>query len=216
MDSEEFEQIPWSALVAEQSTGVDRRAYLAIGVVGIVIALVFGVRLFGASTPQPTPPPAAVPQPPIEIAETTSTTGVVVSEADLMAGAPEVQPVGGGLELIAIAEWFVTDYFTIDGSPENARAVRALLSPLAGTIDLPHEADPAPPVTYVEWARATDSRQVTEGESSIDVVYRTITDTGGGFARDAVRAVRVTLIVTPGSAGVVGPPIAIAVPELGG
>ncbi|MCL1598473.1 MAG: hypothetical protein M3094_04770, partial [Actinomycetia bacterium] len=178
-------------------------------------ALVFGARLFGGSSSQPTPP-AAAPQPPVEITATTSTAGVVVSEADLMAGAPEVQPAGGEFELIAIAEWFVTDYFTIDGSPETARSVRALLSPVAGTIDLPHEADPAPPITYVEWARATDSRRVTEGEFAVDVVYRTITDTGEGFERDAVHAVRVTLLVMPGSAGVAGPPIQIEVPELGG
>jgi len=216
VDSEEFEQIPWSALVAEQNHGVDRRVYLAVGAVGVVIAMVFGARLFGNATPQPTPPPAATSQPLVEIVETTSTAGVVVSEADLMAGAPDVLPIGNELELTAIAEWFVTDYFTTDGSSETVRSVRAMLSPVAGALELPHNAEPAPPVTYVEWARATNTRLVDEGEISVDVAFRTITDTGEGFERDAIRAVAVTLLLTPGSAGIAGPPLDIAVPVLGG
>lgn len=216
MDSEEFEQIPWSSLVAEQDTGVDRKVYLAIGVVGVLMAMVFGARLFGTSSSQPTPPPTVVSQPIVEIQETTSTVGVVVSEADLMSGAPEDLLIGNDLEVITIAEWFVTDYFTTDGSPETIRTVRAMLSPEAGPLELPHDADPAPPTTYVEWARATDVRAVAEDELSVDVVFRTITDSGEGFERDAVRAVTVTLLVTPGSAGIAGPPIEIAVPDLGG
>jgi hypothetical protein len=214
VDSEEFEQIPWSALVTDQDKGVDRKVYLAVGVVGVVIALVFGARLFGGSNAQPTPPPQVAPQPAPAAPETTSTAGVVVSEADLMAGAPDPVPSEDDLRTIAIAEWFVTDYFTTDGSPETARSVRAMFSPLAGAPGLPHDADPPPPVTYVEWARASGSRLVGEDEAEVDVVFRTITDTGEGFERDPVRAVTVTMLSTPGSAGITGPPQEIPVPDL--
>ncbi len=216
MDSEEFEQIPWSALVAEQNDGVDKRIYLAVGVVGVLIAVVFGTRLLGGSGGQPTP--IVAPAPVGEVAvppETTSTTGVVVSEADLMAGAPDVLPLEGGLEITAFAEWFVTDYFTTDGSPETARSLRALLAPGSDVFTLPHEADPAPAVVYVEWARALRVRFVGADDVEVDVAFRTITDEGEGFARDPVRAVTVTLLLTAGSSGITGPPIVIPVPPLG-
>lgn len=215
MDSEEFEQIPWSALVTDQNQGVDRKVYLAVGVVGIVVALVFGTRLFGGSNAQPTPPPEVAPQAAPAVPETTSTAGVVVSEADLMAGAPQTPQLDGELPATAIAEWFVTDYFTTDGSPETARSVRVMLSPLAGTLDLPHDTDPPPPMTYVEWARTAAIRFAGEDEIVVDIIFRTISDQGEGFERDPVRAVTVTMLLTPGSAGIAGPPQEIPVPDLG-
>ena len=216
MDSEEFEQIPWSALVAEQNDGVDRRVYLAIGLVGIVIAVVLGVRLFGSSAAQPSPPAAADPQPVVAVDRTTSTAGVIVSEADLMAGEPDVLRGDDDLELMAIAEWFVTDYFTTDGSPETVRSIRSLFSAIVIQSDLPHDAEPAPAVTYVEWAKATGIRFVADEEVELKVAFRTITDSGDGFERDPVRAVAVTVLLSPGSAGVAGPPIEIPVPTIGG
>ena len=63
MESEEFEQIPWASLVAEQGEGIDRRIYLAVGVVGLLVIAIFGVRLLGGES-QPPPIEAAVVEPP--------------------------------------------------------------------------------------------------------------------------------------------------------
>ena len=47
MDNEEFEQIPWSSLMTDKAEGVDPKVYIAVGVVGLVVAVIFGVRIFG-------------------------------------------------------------------------------------------------------------------------------------------------------------------------
>ncbi len=93
-DGEEFEQIPWSSLVAEQTPVVDRRLYLIVGVVAVVVAVIFGSRMIGGSTqPLPTSDLSIESAPPelsrIDVVvPPTSTVGVVVSEADLMADQP--------------------------------------------------------------------------------------------------------------------------------
>ncbi len=216
MDSEEFEQIPWSSLTMDQSQPVDRRLYMAIGVVGVVVAAIFGARLLGGAAPQPIPPEAVAPQAVITAAETTSTSGLVVSEADLMAASP-VEPVDNlGLSAVAFAEWFVTDYYTTDGSPETSRSVTALFADSAGNPQLPHSMTPPPAVTYVEWARSTRLRLVGDGGVEVDVVYRTITESEEGFVRNPVRAVTVTMDVGSSDPGISGPPVEIAVPAIGG
>jgi len=215
VDSEEFEQIPWSSLVADQHQPVDRRLYLAIGVVAVVIAAVFGARLFGGTTPQPLPPEVVLPQVITDVEETTSTSGMVVSEADLMAEAP-IDRLGDRLDVIAFAEWFVTDYYTTDGSPETARTLISLFASSAGNPQLPHSASPPPPVTYVEWARSSERRPVGDSDFEVDVVFRTITDSEEGFIRDPVRAVTVTVRTSGSDPGITGPPVEIAVPALGG
>ncbi|MCL1593494.1 MAG: hypothetical protein M3132_03965, partial [Actinomycetia bacterium] len=131
LDTEEFEQIPWSSLMAEQPAGVDRRVYLVFGVVGAIVVLFFGSRfLGGAAQPQPQPQPTA--QTPTESTAHVTTaapsvpgpvSGVVVSEADLMAAQP--RDVGSEVHWrsVALAEWYVTDFFTTDGSPETQRSL---------------------------------------------------------------------------------------------
>lgn len=215
MDSEELEQIPWSSLVADQSQAVDRRLYLAIGVVGVVIAAIFGTRLFGGSAPQPTPPETDVQQAVLNVEETTSTAGLVVSEADLMAVSPVEQLEDVRLRAVAFAEWFVTDYYTTDGSPETSRSLMELFATAAGDPDIPHLADPPPPATYVEWARSIDLRHVGDSEVEVDVLFRTITESSDGFVRNPVEAVTVVLLVDSKDPGIAGPPVEIAVPTVG-
>jgi len=211
VDSEEYEQIPWSSLVPEQSEAIDRRVYLAIGVVGVVIAVIFGVRLFGGPSPQPLPPAVVVPQTVADTTVPTTSAVLVVSEADLMASPPVNVFEGESIRVAALAEWFVTDYYTTDGSQETARSLKALFAASAGNPDLPHNADPAPPVTYVEWARSTDVRFGDDDTAEVDVIFRTITESDNGFVRDAVVAVTVTLRVGSEDPGIAGPPVAIPV-----
>lgn len=191
MEREEFEEIPWSNLVADVDRSIDRRWYLVAVGVGVVIVAVLGFRLM-----QPSGQPVAAPEP---TASTTSSdaatvTGpgpgsVVVAEADLR-NAPQERD-----ERLAVlrAEWFVTDYFTRDESPETARSVRSALGDTLVDVTIPHDTQGAS--TFVEWARAFDVA-AAGGGFEVSVAYRAIRATDGGFAREPVRAVRVAVAVS--------------------
>lgn len=157
------------------------------------------------------PPQTAVPQPQI------------YSEADLMA----VLPPRPELEAIARAEWFVTDYFTVDGDQALADSVAAALP---DAITLPTSDGQA--ISYVEWARAVAVADNLDGSFDVTVWFRTLAGTGdGGFDRTGVRAVEVRLVtdelgrfafadipiaetVEPLGVGPAWPASAIASPEL--
>ena len=215
MDDEEFEQIPWSSLMADKGEGVDSRVYIAVGVVGVLVAVIFGVRIFGGSSSQPTPP---VDTPAAQVSTSTVPTtsqGLIVSEADLMAGPSGTASTADALSQVAYAEWFVTDYFTVDGSSENERSLRQLLAPAASDLLLPHSGDSLMRATYVEWARSVGVRDIGGAEVEVDVVYRTITETDEGFVRDPMSAVVVTVRSAVADAGITGLPVPIDVPMPG-
>jgi len=215
MDNEEFEQIPWSSLMTDKAQGVDPKVYIAVGVVGLVIAVIFGMRMFGGSSTQPVPP-VDTPAASATVATSSSTTvGLIVSEADLMAGSSAAVGEGLPLRQVAFAEWFVTDYYTVDDSSENERSLKDLLAPSASGLVMPHSGENSTPATYVEWARSVDVRDIGEEQVEVDVVYRTITETDAGFVRDPVSAVVVTVRSSPTDAGITGLPMPIDVPMPG-
>jgi hypothetical protein len=215
MDNEEFEQIPWSSLMTDKAQGVDPKVYIAVGIVGIVVAVIFGMRMFGGSSTQPAPP-VDTPAAPAAVASTSSTTvGLIVSEADLMAALPAAMGEGLRLRQVAFAEWFVTDYYTVDDSSENERSLKELLAPSASDLVMPHSGETSTPATYVEWARSVDVRDIGEEQVEVAVVYRTITETDAGFFRDPVSAVLVTVRSSPTDAGITGLPVPIDVPMPG-
>lgn len=215
MDNEEFEQIPWSSLMTDKAEGVDPKVYIAVGVAGLLIAVIFGIRIFGGSSSQPTPP-IDTPAAPASVATApTTSSSLIVSEADLMAGLTEASADSQALRHVAFAEWFVTDYYTVDGSSENERSLRDLLAPAASNLLLPHTGDTPSPATYVEWARAVEVRGVGDDMVEVDVVYRTITETDAGFARDPVSAVAVTVRFSRTDSGITGLPVPIDVPMPG-
>jgi hypothetical protein len=215
MDNEEFEQIPWTSLMTDKAEGVSPKVYIAVGVVGILVAVIFGVRIFGGSSGQPTPPVDTPAVPVSVVAAPTTTSGLIVSEADLMAGPTDAASEILSLRSVAFAEWFVTDYFTVDGSSETERSLRELLVPAASTLLLPHSDENQAPTMYVEWARSVDVRHVGGALVEVDVMYRTITETDEGFVRDPVSAVVVTLRAGPVEAGIMGLPMPIDVPMPG-
>ncbi len=194
MESEEFEQIPWANLVAEQNDGIDKRIYMAVGVVGLLVVAVFAMRLVGGGS-QPMPPDAPIASPPTSTvtAEDASTppTSMVIAEADLRveeAAAPETAD-----RLVEVtAEWFVTDWFTRDGSDETIRSIRSALDPSLAADPLPHESEEEP-VTFVEWAK-TVSLQATADGIDATVAYRVIRETDEGFVREPVATVVVGLL----------------------
>lgn len=211
MDEQEFEHIPWSSLVVEE-TGRRRQrlVYLAIGAAAAAIVGFIGVRwLIGPDhgrdlVTEPSAPPAAE-----ETIVSTTTTLPALSEADLRAP-PE--PADASLAMMR-AEWFVTDFFTVDGDPAQLAAIEDALADGVQRPDLPHEVGETPVITYVEWARAFRAEPIANATFAVDVAYRTIADTGDGrFERTAVRAVQVLVMVGDGSSAVADIPTPIPPP----
>lgn len=206
MESEEFEQIPWSNLVAEVKPPVDRRIYLVAGGVGVVVLLILAMRTFGsagvaAGEPQPVPTTVTVtevaidPAVPSTIVEPVAAPVGSVSEADLLA-VGGVSSNANGFEVASFtAEWFVTDFYTRDGSPATLASLRAMMAQ-SSAADLPH-LDEDVGDAFVEWARAF---RVDDNGATIDVsvAYRAVHAVPDGYVRDPVNAVVVTLALEDG------------------
>lgn len=210
MESEEFEQIPWASLVAEQETGVDTRVYIAVAAVGMLVVGVFGMRLLGSGS-QPEPPQSAN----VEVTQATSApiepapaspTSPVIAEADIRAEAPAGVMAEDRLTEV-VAEAFVADWFTRDGSPETVRSIRAALSASVAPDALPHDEQGAP-VTWVEWAK-TIAAEATPDATELTIAYRAIRETDDGFVRDPVATVVVSVVRTGDEIQVVGLPLTV-------
>ncbi|MEN8114000.1 MAG: hypothetical protein ABFS21_06395 [Actinomycetota bacterium] len=205
---DEYEEIPWSRLLTEHRQGRARTLYFAAALIAAVVVGFIGVRWL--TTPGHGEQPAFAA--PVDTTTSTTefvepepvTTTSVLSEADLLA----VEPAVAELAAIARAEWFVTDYFTIDGPmPEE------LLLAFVGDADLPELPilqDTG--ITYVEWARAFDVRATPNGYG-ISVVFRSLTEEeDGAFVRGPVRAVEVLIAVEEGETAIAELPVPILPP----
>lgn len=200
MESEEYEQIPWSKLVAEVQPSVDRRLYVVGGAVAAVVILIFALRMFGSSSPTPMAAPVeqevdvVATQAPIEavepepVVEPPAAVGAV-TEADLMAVDPDGDIAGSEVAEF-VAEWFVTDFYTRDGSQETLTSLQSMMAESIAT-DLPH-VDPDATDAFVEWARAF---RIEDHGATVDVsvAYRSVHAVDGGYVRDPVEAVIVSL-----------------------
>lgn len=217
---EEVEQIPWSALAAKTPIPWERAAYLVAGVVAVVVLGVVGGRLLwsGDGATVVTLPPIEAPGPTTAPTTTTSSSGqeampvvtepppaaTVYSEADLMAIS-----IDDDSRLATMrAEWFVQDYFTVDG---DARVATDLAEAIGERV-VPHQ-DPSG-YSYVEWARAFGVASPLPGRYVVDVAYRTLVPAAAeGFARTAVRAVAITVDVdVDGSTQLVDLPTPVTLP----
>jgi hypothetical protein len=195
MDKEELEEIPWSSLIAHTEGGVDRRWYAVAGVVGVAVLVFLGFRIIAPSGGQPLPQQLTTQ----DVATTIALVAdvplptLVVAEADLVA-ASEPVPLGVAMR----AEWFVTDFFTTDGSSETTASIRAALVPALADTELPHDAEVPPPETFVEWARSYGVESLGDGSYSVVVAFRAIMSSDEGFVRLPVRAVSVVVAETDG------------------
>lgn len=206
MESEELEQIPWANLVAEQTDGIDKRIYMGVGVVAILVVLILGMRVIGGSgQPVPLPVESLPAVTAVEITPTPSP--MVVTEADLRADEAPV-PVQASSNLLAevTAEWFVTDWFTRDGSGETVRSIRSVLSPDLQSMDLPHD-EPDAEVVFVEWAKTVEIETISQTAVGVTIAYRSIRQTDEGFVRNPVETVVVILDISDDSAMVTALPI---------
>jgi hypothetical protein len=189
MDREEREQIPWSSLIPDdRPTGLGRR-YLLIGLAAALVAGWLGVRLLHVGGQPSVPPPtaaAATDTSATTTSEATTSPGMLVAEDDLRDAGPVRSNV-----VEAVAEWFVMDFFTVDGSAETVRSVRGALAGEVSDVELPH--DRPGDETFVEWSRTVQLGGGGSEPWEAIVIYRSIRNGGDGFVRDPVRAVAVGL-----------------------
>jgi hypothetical protein len=204
---DEYEEIPWSTLLTEHRQGRAKTLYLAAALIVAVVGVVVGFRWLtspghgdGAafSAPVETTTTAASDEP------DPTTTTEVLSEADLMAAAPAITE----LSAVARAEWFVTDYFTVDG-PIPEELISAFVKD-AALPDMP--GGDGADISYVEWARAFDIRPIERGYA-VAVVFRSLTEEpDGSFIRSPVRAVEVLVAVEEDQTAISELPIPILPP----
>jgi hypothetical protein len=86
------------------------------------------------------------------------------------------------------AEWFVTDYFTLDGAGGRQ-------AELAGALGRPLNTVASDATTYVEWAKAWEVVAEGDGRYRVSVAYRSITAAGAVFERGLVHGVAVRVQV---------------------
>lgn len=151
-DVEVFERIPWESL---EDKG-DRR-WMAYVIAGVIALGAVGVSLGRQMTPGPEPVPttaapvSATPETvvPATTAEVTAASGppTTWSEADLMALPAETIETAA----MAVAEWYVVDFFTRDG-PEGDRS-------------------------FVEWVRASQMEWETPTSARVTVLVRRLAAT---------------------------------------
>ncbi|MGI9586187.1 MAG: hypothetical protein ACR2N7_11415 [Acidimicrobiia bacterium] len=207
MDKEELEEIPWSSLIADAEDGVDRRWYFVAGAIGVAIIVFLGYRILAPSDGQP----MLVQQPADPIVATTLSAPphtpeptLVVAEADLVA---DSEPVPQAVAMRA--EWFVTDFFTTDGSEETTASIREALVPALAHVELPHDAEVLDATTFVEWARSYGVEAVGDGSYAVIVAYRAIASSADGFVRLPVRAVSVVVTDADGEISIGSLPVEV-------
>ncbi len=205
---DEYEEIPWSTLLTEHRHGRAKTLYVAAAVIVAVVVGFVGIRWLTApghgDQPALGAPVETTTSEGVAVEAESSTTTAVLSEADLMAPGPAVTE----LAAVARAEWFVTDYFTVDG-PIPEELISAFVND-AAVPDLPDGSGAG--ISYVEWARAFDVRPTISGYA-VSVVFRSLTEeSDGSFVRGPVRAVDVLVAVEEGETAIAELPIPILPP----
>ncbi|MEA2024199.1 MAG: hypothetical protein U9N79_07925 [Actinomycetota bacterium] len=206
---DEYEEIPWSTLLTEHRYGRVKTLYMVAAVIIAIVVGFVGIRWLtspghGDQPTLATPIETTTSEGIVAGTEPSSTTTAVLSEADLMA----VEPVVAELAAVARAEWFVTDYFTVDG-PIPEELASAFVND-AVVPNLPNGDGSG--ISYVEWARAFDLRP-TVGGYAVSVVFRSLTEEpDGDFVRGPVRAVDVLIAVEEGETAIAELPIPILPP----
>lgn len=224
MEEEEFEHIPWSHLTAREDDRRTRLIYLAIGAVAMAVIGVVGARwLTGPGHGEAAVVATSVASPPTtgdtpQVATTASTvtTTSLLTEADLMA--PIIGASSNDESSMASmrAEWFVTDYFTVDHDPSALVDLERSFAAGLALPELPHAAGEPGGTSYVEWSRAYRVASEGDGVFTVAVAFRSIyLDDSGEFRRSPVRAAEVLVAVEGDSSGVVDLPVPLTPPRPG-
>ena len=219
--NETYERIPWETL--EKPRGDRQWIMLAVAGAVAVGALAYSFVTSRPPTPPPAdhahqvveqhpgmehPPPTPVPAAPAAPAPIpTVTSPIVVAEADLYA----VDPARLVESVVAHAEWFAVEYFSLDGSEESRSTLAALLP---SGIPLP-EASPDTQV-FVDWVGAQTVTEVGPLTYEVEVVVRSLMAQGdGGFVRQPARVATVQVMIgEDGLPRVTRPPAVEQTPEV--
>lgn len=186
-DFEELEQIPWASLAA--ATPDPRARYLSIAALAVIAATAIawfvlhdGGTTAAAPAPATTTTEAIVPPPTTGAAPTTTTTEpAVYSEADLM-----LIDVGDEERLAVMqAEWLIRDLLTVDDDRRLDERMSTLLP----------EVERGDTGSYVEWAEAFAVTSAEPGRYRVEVAYRLLEATEGGFVRQPAAALAVELSI---------------------
>ena len=222
-DREVFESIPWEELRDLGDTSHRRRIWLLVGGAAVVAILVFSVaRTFSAPDPEAAtvavtgPAAAAVPSslpvealiPALPPLDSRAGTPELLSEADLMAGVDveEGESTRQRWQAASYSEWFVLEYFTLDGA-DRPPAQQVWLED-----DSPHQ--PSDALSYVEWVRTLRVESLDDGRWRTEVAFRRLVSTDGvGYSRLPAQAVEVVVDLGTGVPGVVDLPRFIPLPE---
>lgn len=189
MSEEELESIPWATLIDDARSDRSRLIYLAAGaIILFALAAVAARTLWTPSTADV----AVAVEAPTTVAVATSapqpSAPALFSEADLMASLDAESTRAAA----AFAEWFVYDYFTVDGDPATLLSIQDALPQGIPDELLPHTSEAM--VTYVEWARAARVTELTPGLFEVLVLFRTVAAPNGEtFERQPMRAVLVPM-----------------------
>lgn len=222
-DPEVFESIPWEELRDLGDTSRRRRTWYLIAGAAVVAVLIFSVaRTFSAPDPQiaattTTTPPVTAELPPLQSEESLQEIlppdplvgePAVVTEADLRAGG-DIRWEEDSLlkwQAAAYSEWFVLDFFTLDGSDRRAGLQRWL-----NTADFGEQSDA---LSYVEWVRTLQVEPLGDGRWRAVVALRRLVSTDGvGYSRLSTQAVEVVVDMAPGTPTIVDVPRFVPLPE---
>ncbi len=198
-EPEQFEHIPWNQLLEAPKAG-RKTAYWAAAVVGLIALGVSIVKVWPAapgSIESPLSQPVTVPSSPSHL----------YTEAELRA--PTVVEIP---YLAAVAEWFVADYFTIDGTEEAGESVRRWF-PDGWPLPVLPQIDPDRR-SFVEWTR-TITVEERASEYRAVVTFRVLTARRGeNYQRMPVRAVAVRLAVSGADVSILDLPEPHHVPSI--
>jgi hypothetical protein len=194
---EEYESIPWDALVTDDAHRRRRLVSLAVAAVLVAGAAAGLTRLLPPDSP---------------VAATTSLPAAVTSVVPTSLPRTEADLTGSGQEerlAAAGAAWFVADYFTVDGSEVTSDAVAAKLP--AGS-DRPTGSEQAR--SFVESAIPTDVVARGDGRFRVVVVVRALAaPDGASYIRQPARAVEVVVELAGDGLRIVDLPRPVSLPK---
>lgn len=194
---EQYESIPWDALVTDDTRRRTRGLYLLAAV------LVMGSLSAAIARNLPGSAPTAV------TGAVTVTTGAsvdsdvaapLITEAALLPAVPD--------PAIAIATWFVADYFTLDGSSLTRDSLERML---ADHVDLP-EADPTAR-SFVDSVVPFSIEELGGSTVRVVVLVRSLAASDGeDYRRQPARAVEVFVASSPEGSTVLDLPRPVPLP----
>ncbi len=224
-DQEIFESIPWEELRDLGDTSRRRRGWFLVGGTAAVAVLVFSVvRTFSGPDPQMVapqitiPPATAVPDsaafsplPEVSVPlppppDPLPAAPPPMTEADLRAGGDSWDE----RRAASYSEWFVLEFFTLDGPGRSASLQRWL--PNITQLGVSDASDTA--LSYVEWARTLWVEPLADERWRAVVALRRLVSTdGAAYSRLPTQSVEVVVDLGAGIPAIVDLPRFIPLPE---